>query len=106
MTTSDLDRMEGIQHRMGKKIAQLTKVIYHLNNKNEDHEYDLQDVENQYENAIQNILQDTASKLNRFQSELGRRRTTKGRGSSRTTTRGKSRRTRTRYSACARSPSL
>ncbi|UPR00241.1 FAM184 domain-containing protein [Chloropicon primus] len=71
MTTStDLDRMEGIQHRMGKKIAQLTKVIYHLNNKNEDHEYDLQDVENQYENEIQTILQDTASKLNRFQAEL------------------------------------
>jgi hypothetical protein len=26
---------------MSKKIAQLTKVIYHLNNKNEDHDYDL-----------------------------------------------------------------
>ena len=70
MTTGDAGKMEGIQHRMGKKIAQLTKVIYHLNNKNEDHEFDLQDVENQYECEIQNILQDTASKLNRFQAEL------------------------------------
>jgi len=70
MTTSDLEKMEGIQHRMGKKIAQLTKVIDHLNNKNEDHEYNLRDVENQYESEIQSILQDTASKLNRFQAEL------------------------------------
>jgi hypothetical protein len=34
---------------MSKKIAQLTKVIYHLNNKNEDHDHDLADVSEQYE---------------------------------------------------------
>jgi hypothetical protein len=27
-----------LHHKMSKKIAQLTKVIYHLNSKNEDHQ--------------------------------------------------------------------
>jgi hypothetical protein len=31
-----------LHHKMSKKIAQLTKVIYHLNTKNEDHEYEIQ----------------------------------------------------------------
>jgi hypothetical protein len=41
---------------MSKKIAQLTKVIYHLNNKNEDHDHDLADVSEQYETEIEQIL--------------------------------------------------
>ena len=30
-----------LHHKMSKKIAQLTKVIYHLNTKNEDHQTEL-----------------------------------------------------------------
>ena len=30
-----------LHHKMSKKIAQLTKVIYHLNTRNDDHEAEL-----------------------------------------------------------------
>ena len=62
--------MDGMKHRMAKKIAQLTKVIYHLNNRNEDHALALRDVEDQYEGEIASILGETASRLKRFQQEL------------------------------------
>jgi hypothetical protein len=37
---------------MSKKVAQLTKVIYHLNSKNEDHDMDLQDMAEQVRLAL------------------------------------------------------
>lgn len=58
------------QLRMSKKIAQLTKVIYHLNNKNEDNELDLQELAEQYETEIEQILKDTADKINHFKAQL------------------------------------
>lgn len=30
-----------LHHKMSKKIAQLTKVIYHLNTRNDDHEAEI-----------------------------------------------------------------
>ncbi len=39
------------------------QVIYHLNNKNEDNELDLQDMAEQYETEIEQILKDTADKV-------------------------------------------
>ncbi len=30
-----------LHHKMSKKIAQLTKVIYHLNTRNDDHEVEI-----------------------------------------------------------------
>ncbi len=39
------------------------QVIYHLNNKNEDHELDLQEMAEQYEAEIEQILKDTADKV-------------------------------------------
>lgn len=59
--------MPDLQLRMSKKIAQLTKVIYHLNNKNEDHDMDLAEMADQYESEIETVLRDTADKLNAFQ---------------------------------------
>ncbi|GAX74041.1 hypothetical protein CEUSTIGMA_g1491.t1 [Chlamydomonas eustigma] len=59
-----------LQLRMSKKIAQLTKVIYHLNNKNEDNDLDLQDMAEQYEAEIEQILKDTADKVNVFKAQL------------------------------------
>eukprot|EP00951_Prasinocladus_malaysianus_P006916 scaffold49499_cov45-Prasinocladus_malaysianus.AAC.1 len=60
--------MPDLQLRMSKKIAQLTKVIYHLNNKNEDHDMDLAEMADQYESEIETVLRDTADKLNAFQA--------------------------------------
>lgn len=59
-----------LQLRMSKKIAQLTKVIYHLNSKNEDHDMDLQELAEQYETEIEQILRDTSDKINTFKSQL------------------------------------
>lgn len=55
---------------MSKKVAQLTKVIYHLNSKNEDHDLDLQDMAEQYEAEMELILKDTADKVNFFKARL------------------------------------
>jgi hypothetical protein len=41
-----------LHHKMSKKIAQLTKVIYHLNTKNENHEGELDSLADQYESEI------------------------------------------------------
>ena len=59
-----------MQLRMSKKIAQLTKVIVHLNTKAEDHETDLQEMAETYESEIETMLQDAAAKINSFKSQL------------------------------------
>ena len=46
--------------------ANKAQVIYHLNNRNEDHDVDLQEMAEQYETEIEQILKDTADKVNFF----------------------------------------
>eukprot|EP00983_Pelagomonas_calceolata_P034672 1085915-Pelagomonas_calceolata.AAC.4 len=58
------------QLRMSKKVAQLTKVIYHLNSKNEDHDLDMQDLAEQYEAELELVLKDTTEKVNFFKLKL------------------------------------
>ena len=58
---------------MSKKIAQLTKVIFHLNSKNEDHQDDLAAVSDAYETEIDQILKDCASKVSKFKDKLEER---------------------------------
>ena len=48
-------------------------MIYHLNNKNEDHGHDLADVSEQYETEIEQILRDTADKINAFKRMMEQR---------------------------------
>ena len=59
-----------LHHKMSKKIAQLTKVIYHLNNKTEDSEAGLSELADAYENEIGSILQDAAKKINFFKRQI------------------------------------
>lgn len=47
-----------------------SKVIYHLNTKNEDHELDLAELAEQYETEIEQVLKDTADKINHFKAQL------------------------------------
>lgn len=44
--------------KMSKKVAQLTKVIFHLNTKNDEYEYGLKSVVSSYENELDNIIKD------------------------------------------------
>ncbi len=44
-----------LHHKMSKKIAQLTKVIYHLNSKNDDYESEIKAMSNAHENEIEHV---------------------------------------------------
>ena len=55
-----------IHNKMNKKIAQLTKVIYHLNTRNEDHQSELDVLSYNYQVELQQIARDAASKIAKF----------------------------------------
>lgn len=56
--------------KMSKKIAQLTKVIYHLNTKNEDHQTELDIVTSNHQLEIQQILKDAAARIGKFKEMM------------------------------------
>ncbi|XXQ38375.1 Protein FAM184A/B N-terminal domain-containing protein [Plasmodiophora brassicae] len=58
--------------KMSKKIAQLTKVIYHLNTKNEDHMSEVKGLQQSYETEIDQILKDAYAKMTKFQDQVQR----------------------------------
>ena len=59
-----------LHHKMSKKIAQLTKVIYHLNTRNEDHQADLELIQSNHQVEIQQILKDAANRINNFKEAV------------------------------------
>ncbi len=59
-----------IHTRMCKKIAQLTKVIYHLNIKNEDHEAEVARLVKKHEAALAAAAADAAERLARLSQEV------------------------------------
>mmetsp|Transcript_29642 Transcript_29642/g.74551 ORF Transcript_29642/g.74551 Transcript_29642/m.74551 type:complete len:180 (+) Transcript_29642:72-611(+) len=62
-----------LHQKMSKKIAQLTKVIFHLNSKNEDNQDDLSALADAYESEIDSILRDCSGKINKFKDRLDER---------------------------------
>lgn len=58
---------------MSKKIAQLTKVIYHLNTKNEDHSVEMEMLSANHQAEIQNILRDAANRISKFKEMVENR---------------------------------
>ncbi|KAM6313386.1 protein FAM184B [Aegotheles albertisi] len=56
--------------RMCKKIAQLTKVIYALNTKNDEHEANIQALREAHEEEIQHILADTRETIVQCKSKV------------------------------------
>lgn len=55
-----------LHHKMSKKIAQLTKVIYHLNTRNEDHQSEIDILTNNHRYELQQMLNDAASRMAKF----------------------------------------
>uniref|UniRef100_A0A2K6TXS8 Family with sequence similarity 184 member A n=1 Tax=Saimiri boliviensis boliviensis TaxID=39432 RepID=A0A2K6TXS8_SAIBB len=55
---------------MSKKIAQLTKVIYALNTKNDEHESAMQALKDAHEEEIQQILAETREKILQYKSKV------------------------------------
>jgi chromosome segregation ATPase len=57
-------------HTMSKKIAQLTKVIYLLNTKSDEHDYETKCIRESHENDVKDVLEDAHSKMVKFQRDL------------------------------------
>jgi hypothetical protein len=66
MAAKPMEIFPDLHHKMSKKIAQLTKVIYHLNTKNEDHQTELDVMTANHQTEIQLILKDAASRIGKF----------------------------------------
>ncbi|XP_069091485.1 protein FAM184A isoform X2 [Pleurodeles waltl] len=56
--------------KMSKKIAQLTKVIYALNTRNDEHESGIQAIKEAHEEEIQQILAETREKIMQYKSKV------------------------------------
>nr|XP_034965072.1 protein FAM184A isoform X3 [Zootoca vivipara] len=56
--------------KMSKKIAQLTKVIYALNTKNDEHEAAIQALKDAHEEEIQQIIAETREKILQYKSKV------------------------------------
>ncbi|XP_061846002.1 protein FAM184A [Colius striatus] len=59
-----------LHFKMSKKIAQLTKVIYALNTKNDEHEATIQALKDAHEEEIQQILAETREKILQYKSKV------------------------------------
>ncbi|KAK6493581.1 protein FAM184B-like isoform X1 [Huso huso] len=57
--------------KMCKKIAQLTKVIYVLNTKYDEHELTLQALRDAHEEEIQHIMEEMQGKIQQYKSRVG-----------------------------------
>ncbi|XP_059501359.1 protein FAM184A isoform X2 [Stegostoma tigrinum] len=58
--------------KMSKKIAQLTKVIYALNTKNDEHEIAIQALKEAHEEEIQQIFDETKEKILYYKDKIDR----------------------------------
>jgi urease accessory protein UreE len=51
-------------------LLHLLQVIYHLNNKNEDCEFGMQELADQYESEIEQVLKESAAKIDAITEQL------------------------------------
>lgn len=70
MATKPMEVFPDLHHKMSKKIAQLTKVIYHLNTKNEDHQTEVDVMTSNHQMEIQQILRDAAARIGKFKEVM------------------------------------
>lgn len=66
MSTSSQDPFPDLHQKMSKKIAQLTKVIYQLNTRNEDHQSEIDSITHNHQQETQRLMLDAASKIGKF----------------------------------------
>lgn len=67
----DVEVTQDMHLKMSKKIAQLTKVIYALNTKNDENEAIVQKLQEDHEEELQKVLSETQQKLTLYQERLG-----------------------------------
>lgn len=66
----DMEVTQDMHLKMSKKIAQLTKVIYALNTKNDENEAVLQGMRDHHEEEKQQLLTDMQAKIQQYKSRL------------------------------------
>ena len=60
------DELPELQHKMSKKVAQLTKVIFHLNTKNDENDFNLKNIINAYEQEMDNVVENANRIIQRY----------------------------------------
>ena len=70
-SNSSADVTPDLHLKMSKKIAQLTKVIYALNTKNDEHENVLENMKTAHEEEMQKLMAETKEKMNYLKTRLG-----------------------------------
>ncbi|KAF3857164.1 hypothetical protein F7725_009023 [Dissostichus mawsoni] len=65
-----LDYTQDLHLKMSKKIAQLTKVIYALNTKNDEHEEEIESLKDAHEDEVQHIVTETRDKIMQYKSKM------------------------------------
>ncbi|KAA0710964.1 Protein FAM184A [Triplophysa tibetana] len=66
-----MEYTQDLHLKMSKKIAQLTKVIYALNTKNDEHEDAIQSLKEAHDDEVQHILTETREKILQYKSKIG-----------------------------------
>lgn len=70
-SSTSADVTPDLHLKMSKKIAQLTKVIYALNTKNDEHENVVENMKVAHEEEMQKLIAETKEKMNYFKTRLG-----------------------------------
>uniref|UniRef100_A0A672Q5U3 Zgc:85722 n=1 Tax=Sinocyclocheilus grahami TaxID=75366 RepID=A0A672Q5U3_SINGR len=66
-----MEYTQDLHLKMSKKIAQLTKVIYALNTKNDEHEDAIQSLKEAHDEEVQHILTEAREKILHYKSKIG-----------------------------------
>lgn len=64
------DEYPDLHHKMSKKIAQLTRVIFHLNTKNDEYEYNLKAIVSAYETELDNLVREANNSLLKYKETI------------------------------------
>ncbi|XP_036819424.1 protein FAM184A isoform X1 [Oncorhynchus mykiss] len=65
-----MEYTQDLHLKMSKKIAQLTKVIYALNTKNDEHEDEMESLREAHEDEVQHIVTETHDKIMQYKSKM------------------------------------
>ncbi|KAM6945352.1 protein FAM184A [Aplochiton taeniatus] len=65
-----LEYTQDLHLKMSKKIAQLTKVIYALNTKNDEHEEETEALREAHEEEVQHVVTETREKVGLYKSKM------------------------------------
>ncbi|XP_064602582.1 protein FAM184A-like [Liolophura sinensis] len=68
--SKDMEVTQDMHLKMSKKIAQLTKVIYALNTKNDEHEAVVAALKEHHEEQMQQLLAETKDKIELYKSKI------------------------------------